>query len=78
VTARRRRATLQAMRTALLALLAASLAGCPNKSAPTERQPEVNRDPYKNVTPEKVKAKVEAAQKREEDRDDKILDKAKE
>jgi hypothetical protein len=54
------------------------VAGCPNK-ATDEQKPkeEVNRNPYRNVTPQKVKSDVEAAQKKEEDRDDRILDKAK-
>jgi hypothetical protein len=61
----------------LLPLLLLCAAGCPNKTTSEKPAEEVNRDPYKNVTPQKVKADVEAAQKKEEDRDDKILDKAK-
>jgi hypothetical protein len=72
------------MRTTL-GLLLLSLAGCPNKAATTSDPPadkavekaDDTYHPYKDARPEKVKADVEAAQKKEEDRDDKIFDKAK-
>jgi hypothetical protein len=50
-----------------------ALAGCPNKGP----QPKaVNNDPYKDVTPQKVKEKVEATQKKEDEHNDQIVDKA--
>jgi hypothetical protein len=58
--------------------LALSLGGCPQKTASPADLAEANQNPYKNVMPQKMKADVEAAQKKEEDRDDKVLDKAKE
>lgn len=42
------------------------LCGCPKE------------DPYKNVTPQKVKKQVEEIQQKEEKRDDELLQKAKE
>lgn len=65
-------------------LLLLPLAGCPNKNASVEQKdpgPAAQKSdtvqPYHDARPEKVKADVEAAQKKEEDRDDKILEKAK-
>jgi PBP1b-binding outer membrane lipoprotein LpoB len=52
------------MRCLLLALL---LAGCP-------KHHEENLDPYKNVTPQKVKARVEKIQQQEDERNDKKLE----
>ena len=68
------------MRKHLIALSLLALCGCPKKGEATgdaaDMTPE-NLNPYKNVMPRKMKEQVEAAQKKEEDRDDKILEKAK-
>jgi hypothetical protein len=51
--------------------LAAMLTAC--KSKP----PAPDRNPYREVMPDKMKQKVEDAQKKEEQRDDKLLENAK-
>jgi hypothetical protein len=51
------------------ALLVLLLCGCPTKKS----GPEENRDPYREVTPEKVKAKVENSLKQEDQRNDERL-----
>ena len=61
------------MRLLLTLVVAFGLAGCKEKS----RAPEPDRNPYREVMPEKVKQKVEDAQKKEEQRDDKLLENAK-
>jgi hypothetical protein len=59
-------------------VLALGLAGCRHKQAPAaEPEPQPNRNPYRNVMPEKFKQKVEDTQKKEEQRDDKLLENAK-
>jgi len=60
---------------AVVLALAVSAGGC--KSKPRAAEPEPNRNPYREVMPEKVKQKVEDAQKKEETRDDKLIDSAK-
>lgn len=68
------------MRKHLIVLSLLALSGCPKKGELTSETADMtaeNRNPYKNVMPKKMKEQVEAAQKKEEDRDDKILDKAK-
>lgn len=57
-------------------VLALAIAGCRNKPA-TPAPPEPDRNPYRNVMPDKVKKQVEDSQKREEQRDDKLLENAK-
>ncbi len=54
-------------------LLALALSGCPEKP----RAPEENSNPYHNVTPQKMKDKVEAIQKQEDERNDKRLEEMK-
>jgi len=63
------------MRIVVTVALLVALSGCKTKSRSAE--PEPNKNPYREVMPEKVKQKVEDAQKREEQRDDKLLDNAK-
>jgi hypothetical protein len=55
--------------------LSFSLAACKSKSATPA--PEPDRNPYRNVMPDKMKQKVEDAQKKEEQRDDKLIENAK-
>jgi hypothetical protein len=64
------------MRAALLVVLILSFGACKAKphAAPP---PEPDRNPYRNVMPDKVKKQVEDAQKKEEQRDDKLLENAK-
>ena len=63
------------MRIVVTVALLVALSGCKTKSRSAE--PEPNKNPYREMMPEKVKQKVEDAQKREEQRDDKLLDNAK-
>ena len=63
------------MRAALLIALLVAPAAC--KTRPRAADAEPNRNPYRNVMPEKMKQKVEDAQKKEETRDDKLLENAK-
>jgi hypothetical protein len=63
------------MRLILALIFGLALAGC--KSKPRAAAPEPDRNPYREVMPEKMKQKVEDAQKKEEQRDDKLLDNAK-
>lgn len=64
-----------AMRTAALWIaLAAFAPGCKSKARAPE--PEANGNPYRQAMPEKMKQKVEDAQKKEETRDDKLIDNA--
>ena len=68
------------MRKHLIALSLLALTGCPKSGEATSGAADLtpeNYNPYKNVMPQKMKSEVEAAQKKEEDRDDKLLDKAK-
>ena len=64
-----------AARLAVVAALLGALVGC--KSKPRAAQPQPDRNPYREVMPAKVKQKVEDAQKKEETRDDKLIDNAK-
>jgi hypothetical protein len=57
-----------------LALLCLLVAGCPNKSDPAKKA--VNNNPCKDVTPQKVKEQVEATQKKEDQHNDQVVDKA--
>jgi hypothetical protein len=57
----------------LILFVAFALGGCKEKP----RAPEPDRNPYREVMPQKVKQKVEDAQKKEEQRDDKIIENAK-
>lgn len=59
-----------------IAVAVAAAAGCrgkPRGDAPAAP----NRDPYRDVTPAKMKQQVEDAQKKEETRDDKLIEGAK-
>ena len=60
---------------AVLLFLSFALAGC--KSKPKAAAPEPDRNPYREVMPEKVKQQVEDVQKKEEQRDDKLIENAK-
>ena len=63
------------MRIVVTVALLVALGGCKTRSRPAE--PETNKNPYRDVMPEKAKQKVEDAQKREEQRDDKLIENAK-
>ena len=54
----------------LFALGAVALGGCPAKSPPA---PPENRNPYRNVTPQKVKEKVEQIEQKEDERNERKL-----
>ncbi len=63
------------MRTTLVALvMVVALAGCKTKPRAAD---EPNRDPYRNVTPDKIKKQVEDTQKKEDERNDRVLENAK-
>ncbi len=72
------------MRTLLAIAVVAALAGCKSKRPPAAVEPPAaepaaaapNRDPYRNVTPAKMKQQVEDIQKKEEQRDDRVLEQA--
>lgn len=64
------------MRLFLALVLGLALAGCKTRPR-AAAAPEPDRNPYRDVMPEKVKQKVEDAQKKEEQRDDKLLENAK-
>jgi hypothetical protein len=55
-----------------ICFLTCLLTGCPTKGTPSAE----NKDPYRDVTPQKVKAQVEDAQKKEDDRATKTLEQA--
>jgi hypothetical protein len=58
----------------LTLLLCAPLLGCPS---PSSSKPSAeNKNPYRDVTPQMVKEKVEAAQQQEDDRATKKLEEA--
>ena len=62
---------------ALIAVaLVVAVAGCRNKPTPAAA-PEPDRNPYRNVMPDKIKKQVEDTQRKEEQRDDKLLEQAK-
>ena len=61
------------MRLLSLTILACALAGCPKRGATDEP----NRNPYRNVTPKKIQAKVEKIETDEAERNDKRLEQAK-
>lgn len=67
---------LRKMRLFFALALALSLAACKSKASPPPA-PEPDRNPYRQVMPDKMKQKVEDAQKKEEQRDDKIIENAK-
>jgi hypothetical protein len=60
----------------LLIAFAIGLFGCKQKPA-APPPPEPNRNPYHDVMPDKVKQKVEDTQKKEDERNDKVLENAK-
>jgi hypothetical protein len=57
----------------LLVLSLLVLCGCP-KQRPAK---EENRDPYRNVTPQKVQEKVEKIQQQEDQRNDRRMEELK-
>jgi hypothetical protein len=61
------------MRPLLALAVVVALAGCKTKP----RAEEPNRDPYRNVTPQKIKQQVEDTQKKEDERNDRVLEQAK-
>ncbi len=67
------------MRTILTMLVVAAvvvaLGAC--KGRPRAAEPERDKNPYRDVMPEKMKQKVEDSQKKEEQRDDKLIENAK-
>ena len=63
------------MRILVIVLAIGLVGGCKQKPAPA--QPAPNRNPYRDVMPEKVKQKVEDTQKKEDERADKVLENAK-
>lgn len=63
------------MRILVLSTLVIAWCGC--KARPRATDPEPNRNPYHDVMPEKVRQKVEDTQKKEDERNDKVLENAK-
>ena len=61
----------------ILVLSAVMIAWCGCKARPRATDPEPSRNPYHDVMPEKVKQKVEDTQKKEDERNDKVLENAK-
>lgn len=53
----------------LLLLVAVTMCGCPRKQPANEE----NRDPYRNVTPQKVKEQVEKIEQHEDERNERRL-----
>src|SRR5437899_609007 len=71
VSLNRRRDDHGVMRLTIALVLALTLAGCRHKRAP---EPEPNNDPYRNVTPAKIKQQVEDIDKKREEKNDKLLE----
>ncbi len=68
------------MRKFLIIAIALGLAACktrPRTEAAADAATEPNRNPYRNVMPEKIKKQVEDTQKKEDERNDKVLQNAK-
>jgi hypothetical protein len=67
------------MRTLIIAGLALLLVGASACKTKPRAEPvaQPDRNPYKNVMPDKIKKQVEDTQKREEDRNDKVYENAK-
>ena len=63
------------MRILVLSALVIALVGC--KTRPRATATEPSRNPYHDVMPEKVKKQVEETQKKEDERNDKLLENAK-
>jgi hypothetical protein len=63
------------MRTMLTILVVVALGAC--KGKPRAGELERDRNPYRDVMPEKMKQKVEDSQKKEEQRDDRLIENAK-
>jgi hypothetical protein len=63
---------------ALIAVaLAVAVAGCRHQSTPADAAPEPNRNPYRNVMPDKVKKQVEETERQHEEKIDKLQENAK-
>ena len=67
----------------ILAVLALTFGlGCKSKRPPgadvppSEATEQTHRDPYRNVTPQKVKAQVEDIQNQEEKKNDRLIENA--
>jgi hypothetical protein len=59
---------------------ACAAGGCktrPRAEVAPDAAAEPNRNPYRNVMPDKIKKQVEDTQKKEEERGDKVLENAK-
>lgn len=54
-----------------------ALAGCGNQKRAAPAEPPPNRDPYRNVTPAKIKQQVEETERKHEDKIDKLQESAK-
>jgi len=59
----------------VVAFVVVALGAC--KGKPRAGEPERDKNPYRDVMPEKMKQKVEDAQKKEEQRDDRLIENAK-
>jgi hypothetical protein len=68
------------MRTLSVLALVLALGGCkarPRAEAAPDAAVEPNRNPYRNVMPDKVKKQVEDTLKKEDEHGDKVLENAK-
>ena len=66
------------MRTLLVVALLLTGAGCRRPSPPPPpAAPPPNLDPYRNVTPQKVKERVEEIDRKADERSDKLIENAK-
>jgi hypothetical protein len=65
------------MRTALFIVIAVFVLGCKRGGATPDAAAEPNRNPYRNVMPDKVKKQVEDTLKKEDEHGDKVLENAK-
>ncbi|MGZ3406322.1 MAG: hypothetical protein ACXVAN_07745, partial [Polyangia bacterium] len=64
----------------VLVAVACVAGGCktrPRAEATPDAAAEPNRNPYRNVMPDKIKKQVEDTQKKEDERSDKVLENAK-
>ena len=70
------------MRILIVWALVVALGGCKSKRAPaaepakSEATVEPNRDPYRNVTPQRIKKQVEDIQNQEDKKNDRLIEQA--